>query len=269
MSFRDDLAGTSADRVDVVSIPGLGAHVQILPWLGAFAGVHRGFSPVSPGQPKSVRPETSLNYEAGVRALWGALGGEVVGFFSDYRNLNGICTLSAGCTDAQAGEQFSAGQVYVGGLESRVRYEHRFDSGFGLLGMAQYTFTSTQFRRDFSSSFPQWGDVRAGDELPYVPRHLASVTAGVGGRIWDLTATVNASGAMRDVAGQGSIPSEERIAPFVTLDLAGELRAAPWLRMYALVNNATGQPYMASRRPFGARPGAPLTFTFGVKLYVR
>src|SRR5690606_17159065 len=52
--FEDRLDGTESSAVDTVFLPGIGAHAQATPWLGILAGVHSGFSPVSPGQPEEV-----------------------------------------------------------------------------------------------------------------------------------------------------------------------------------------------------------------------
>lgn len=268
MRFANGLDGRHARRLDTAVSPGAGALVKATPWLDVFAGVHRGFSPVAPGQPESVKPELSVNYEAGLRAVHKGLWAEAVGFFSDYSNLNGSCTFSSGCEDQNVGEQFNAGRVFVYGLESLARYRHRFDSGLGLTVGAQYTYTGSQFRDTFSSSFPQWGDVVAGDHLPYVPEHIVGGSIGLGGRIWDVTATPSFTGQMRDVASRGEIPTGQRIPGFFTLDLAAEVRVLGRFRLYAIVNNATNNAYIAARRPYGIRPGAPLTFMLGVKVYV-
>ena len=87
--------------LDTVFVPGLGAHAQALPWLGVLAGVHSGFSPVSPGQPEEVEPERSINYEAGVRidhrTARTHTRADAIGFFNDYSNLTSECTISSGC----------------------------------------------------------------------------------------------------------------------------------------------------------------------------
>ena len=70
---------------------------------------------------------------------------------------------------------------------------------------------------------------------------------------------------MRDVAGRGDIPETERIDGFFVLDASAEVRVLRRFRIYAQVANATNTAYVASLRPFGARPGAPLTFMLGVK----
>ena len=48
-------------------LPGFGAMYTFDDWTDVFAGIHKGFSPVAPGQPKEVQPEESINYEVGVR----------------------------------------------------------------------------------------------------------------------------------------------------------------------------------------------------------
>lgn len=265
-TFTDLLAGDKTDRLDTVVLPGIGTHVYATRWLGIFAGVHRGFSPVAPGQPKSVRPEDSVNYELGLRVTHDVVQAEIAGFASDYRNLNAACTLSAGCEGGQVGNQFSAGRALVAGVESTVRAGHTFRRGLRLFASASYTFTHARFLSSFVSGFPQWGTVEAGDELPYVPAHLVSLQAGTGGRIWEVSATGRYQSVMRDVAGKGPIPDAERIDGFFLLDLAAELRALERLRFYGLLQNATANRYVASLRPMGARPGAPLTFIVGVKI---
>ncbi len=265
MRFEDALAGEPASRLDTAVTPGLGALLLATPWLGLFAGVHRGFSPVAPGQPEAVRPEFSANYEAGTRFAWKGLQAEAVGFLSDYSNLNASCTFSTGCVDGDGSQVFNGGAVLVYGLESLARYRRRFDNDFRLEAGARYTYTGSQFRNAFESQFLQWGDVERGDELPYVPKHIAGGTFGVGGRAWDVTASPNFNGAMRDVAGQGSIADTERIDPFFTLDVGAEVRLLKRFRLYTQVGNVTNSAYVASRRPFGIRPGAPLTVMVGLK----
>ena len=93
--FRDELVNMESRRLDTPVLPGLGAHVQATEWLGVFGGVHRGFSPVAPGQLEEAEPEFAVNYEAGARAYYEGLHAEAVGFFSDYGNLIGQCTFSA------------------------------------------------------------------------------------------------------------------------------------------------------------------------------
>ena len=105
--FVNRLADTSQDNLSIVLLPGMGLHYELTPWWGLLAGVHSGFSPVSPGQPKDVNPEQSVNYEAGTRIAWQKTEAEVIGFFNDYSNLTGECTFSSGCADELINQQFN------------------------------------------------------------------------------------------------------------------------------------------------------------------
>lgn len=263
--FADTLADERTRRFDVAVTPGIGALVNATPWLAAFAGVHRGYSPVLPGQPAAVKPEYAINYEAGLRALYKGLFVEAVGFASDYSNMTGVCTFSSGCIDGDGSDQYDAGEALVWGTELLARWRHRFDRGTRLEIGARYTYTGSRFRNDFESAFPQWGAVEAGYRLPYVPQHIAGGTLAVGGRIWEISAAPSYTGAMRDIAGEGDIPEAQRIDGFFVLDLSAEVRVLRRFRLYTQIANATNNAYIASLRPFGARPGAPLTFVLGVK----
>lgn len=268
LRYSDALADERAKRFDVAVTPGVGALVMATPWLATFAGVHRGFSPVVPGQPEAVTPEYAINYEAGLRALWKGLYAEAVGFASDYDNLIGVCTFSSGCIEGDGTAQFEAGAALVWGAELLARWRHKFRRGLRMELGARYTYTGSRFRDDFDSAFPQWGMVEKGFALPYVPKHLAGGTVAIGGRIWEISAAPSYSGAMRDVAGSGGIPAAQRIDGFFVVDLSAEVRVLRRFRIYTQIANATNNPYVASLRPFGARPGAPLTFVLGVKAHI-
>lgn len=268
MRFDDALADTQQQRLDTPVTPGFGVLFSATDWLDVFAGVNRGFSPVSPSSPEDVRPEFAINYELGTRALFRELRAEAVGFVSDYSNLNGACTFSAGCIDGDGSEQFNAGSVLVWGLESLAYYRHYFDNGLFLEAGANYTYTGSRFSTTFTSAFPQWGDVEEGFQLPYVPNHQIDGMLAFGGRIWNVHASPGYTGAMRDVAGQGAIPEDERIDGFFLLDVGANVRVFERFKIYAQVNNATNNTYIASYRPFGIRPGAPLTFMIGIKAFV-
>ncbi|TPV94424.1 MAG: TonB-dependent receptor [Myxococcales bacterium FL481] len=265
--FRDELAQDSVDisRRDVVVIPGGGAHVQALPWLGVFAGVHSGFSPVAPGQAADVKPEKSINYEGGVRVSTQQTTLEATGYFNDYRNLTGECTFSAACTEDQLNRQFNAGRVHVYGAEALAGHTAQWSDRYWTSVMGTYTLTVSSFQDAFESSFPQFGSVEAGDALPYVPVHQAALIVGGGGRRWALHASGVYIGAMRDVAGQGDIDDAELVPGYFVLDVSGEVRVTEPLRLYVNVENATNAQYMVSRRPFGARPGRPLSWMAGLK----
>ncbi len=249
-----------------VVLPGVGAMYSLTKHWNVLGGVYRGFSPVSPGQPEDVEPELSTNYEAGTRFERRATKAEVVGFFNDYSNLTAECTQSRGCVDDNLlNRQFNGGRVHVYGLEAAFTQgmPGPWQTIFEL--KAAYTLTRSRFLTEFESGNPQLGNVRVGDELPYVPTHQGSLSAVVIGGSWSAGATATYAGEMREVAGQGAIPDGERIPHHMVIDLAASYRPATFNELYLTVENLLNTPYLAARRPFGARPGRPLFVQAGYK----
>jgi Fe(3+) dicitrate transport protein len=104
-----------------------------------------------------------------------------------------------------------------------------------------------------------------GDELPYLPEHQLSVTAGVKTSRWEVDATTRYQGEARDIAGQGPIDDSVRLVPLFTIDVAAHARLRPWAELYVTCSNLLDQQVIIARRPYGARPNAPRMFTVGYK----
>jgi Fe(3+) dicitrate transport protein len=248
-----------------IVLPGLGSMIDILPSWSVFAGSYRGFSPVPPGEPEEVVPELSWNHEAGSRVSHADFQFEVVAFSSEYTNITGQCTLSSGCSDDDLGEQFSGGAARVWGVESSARQTWLLPGAFSLPMQAAYTFTQGQFRTAFNSSFPQFGDVTAGDYLPYVPIHQVYGRLTVAHTYFDMGVGVSYRSEMLDSAGQFG-ETDFDIPELLLVD--GGLRVMPVERVtiYATGTNLMGNTAMTSWRPMGARPTAPRQVMVGVEV---
>jgi Fe(3+) dicitrate transport protein len=264
-------AGTRATGpVDPVGqraiLPGIGALVEARPWLDLLGGVHRGFSPVAPGADPEIEAETAWSWEAGGRVHAGELQAELVGFWSDYDNLTGQCTLSGGCTDDQVDQQFNGGEATVYGLEALLSHHVGLPGRFGVGGTGSYTLTRSAFRTGFNSEFPQFGSVEAGDALPYVPVHQGAVTLFADHPRGEIAVSATGRTAMRDVAGQGTIPRTERLPGAVLVDVATTVNLSRTTSAYVTVTNVANAAPIESFRPFGARPAAPFAALVGVKV---
>ncbi|MFP4598740.1 MAG: TonB-dependent receptor family protein [Persicimonas sp.] len=268
--FVDLQQDESTDNTQTVLIPGFGAHYAITPEFGVLAGVHRGFSPVSPGQPNEVEPETSVNYEAGLRYSDERTATllEAIGFFNDYSNLIGECSFSAGCGEELLDRQFNAGEVYVWGAEVVAAHTFALGGDWFLPGRLAYTLTQSEFQTSFDSANPQFGDVEQGDELPYVPEHQASLELGVTDGSFALNTRLTYVSEMREEAGQDD-PSQGDQArmteAYGKVDLLASYGFLDGFEAYAKASNLLNTQAIASRRPFGARPTNPLMARLGLK----
>jgi Fe(3+) dicitrate transport protein len=265
--FADYLTMAQHDGNYGVLIPGAGAEYHITDEASVLAGVHRGFVPVAPSADSGVKPESSINYEAGARWRDDLISADVIGFFSDYSNLKGSCTLAAGCTEVQEGEEYNGGEVFAWGVEAQVSGDIPVveKKKISLPVSAAYTLTRSRFRHGFDSEFAGWGTVMEGDELPYLPRHLISATAGLKTPRLEVAATTRYQSETRDVAGQGAIDARERLSPLFTVDLSAHVRLKPWAELYSTCSNVLDEQVIVSRRPYGSRPNPPRMFAIGYK----
>jgi Fe(3+) dicitrate transport protein len=220
--------------------------------------------PVAPGEEDGADPEESVNYELGARAARRGVRGEIIGFFSDYSNLKGTCTVSSGCDPADVDREFNGGRVHVWGAEVTLGGELALGR-FTLPALLTYTLTRSSFQSGFASSNPQWGTVEPGDELPYLPVHQLALVAGLRGAGWEAAVTGRYTGAMRDVAGQGDVPDGERTSASTVVDVALNYQIAGWGKAYLTIDNLFDQAAIVSRRPYGARPGVPRLVIAGYK----
>ena len=263
--FTNYLSNRSQNNDNLAVLPGVGAHYQPADWVGILIGVHRGFSPVSPGQSAEVRPETSINYEGGGRFSYKKSKWEVIGYYSDYSNLTGECTFSAGCQENQLNNQFNAGSVDVYGVETIFEQGFSLPFDIELTAKALYTLTLSRFRTNFSSSNPQFGDVRIGYELPYLPRHQFTILTHLIWKSFSLDVSISYISPMRNIAGSGEIPTKDLIGDQFVVDLAGSYEVITNASVYFTIKNLFDNAYLISKRPFGARPGHPFNIVAGAK----
>ncbi len=245
-------------------IPGIASHYSITDELGVVAGVHRGFSPVSPGQDSRVVPESALNYEIGLRYARPDADTlvELIGFLNDYQNLSGACSFAAGCSAENVDLQFNGGEALVKGIE--VLAQHKFDIGIidgGKIPLrVAYSFIDGTFESDFKSKNPIYGDVSIGDRLPYIPTHRGSIRTGIEGENFVVSLTTTFVDAMAETTQDDSTQTD----PYILADLLIKQRIWKELWVYAKGENILDAQPVAARRPFGARPLKPVVLQIGI-----
>ncbi len=263
--MEDRLSGRREGITQQVVLPGGGAFVALPYALGVFAGVYQGFSPIPPGQSENVTPEKSINLEWGAR--WSPerlVRVEAIGFFNRYSNLSNVCTFSTGCVEGDVDRQFDGGEATVVGLEAYADVEGKI-AWATIPARFAYTFTRAVFDTTFSSADPIFGDVEEGDDVPYVPAHQASASIGLETTYFGGSVAGTFVSEMREVAGSGAPGEGEATDMHFLLDASLKATPLQWLSIYATGKNLLNMHYIASRRPFGARPGAPVNLQAGVK----
>ena len=256
-----DLAERS-NQVDVL-IPGLGATYQLNRQTAFFAGIHKGFTP--PGSKEGTQPESSINYEAGLRYRKDVLSAQAVVFMNDYDNLLGADLAAAGGTGS--GDLFNGGAAQTKGLELEVTYDLLGEkSGPGLPLHLSYTFTDAEFHNSFDSEFEGWGTVANGDEMPYLAKHQLSLQAGFRCNKFSTNLQLRYQSDMRTAPGQGSIPANELIKGFTVIDFSAHYQLNKEVALFLNLNNLTDKAYAVARNPAGLRPGLPRMALGGVKV---
>jgi Fe(3+) dicitrate transport protein len=220
---------------------------------------------VSPGQDADVNPEESINYEAGARLGFGDTRAEAIGFFNQYSNLTGECGGNSGCREAEVGKQFNGGEVWVYGFESTLSQGARVPGGLWLQWDIAYTLTLSEFQEEFTLNNPLFGDIDVGDQLGYVPVHQGSAQLLLAGRTFDLATSLTFASAMRDQPGQDPLSESDTTDGYFLVDVVGSYKITEGTSIYLKGDNLLNQRYIASRRPFGARPGKPFSYMLGVK----
>ncbi|MCH7685459.1 MAG: TonB-dependent receptor [Planctomycetes bacterium] len=234
--------------------------------MSLFAGVHRGFSPPRPGAGVETKPELSVNYEAGSRIERRRFHAQLVGFFNDYSNLHGRDTFSSGGTGS--GDLFNAGEVNSYGVETSFGVEllDRSHGGLGVPLALTYTWTVAEFQNSFSSSFDPWGNVVAGDRLPYIPEHQASASMALEFDHFRLGTLASYVSRTPTEALQGPIPDNRSVDARLIFDATAEVNFASYYAAFVSVQNITDEIYIVARRPAGVRPGLPRRMVAGVRL---
>jgi len=156
--------------------------------------------------------------------------------------------------------------VDVKGLELIVAYDfvQSQQAKFRIPLTLVYTFTDAKFKNDFDSQFDPWGEVKKGDELPYISNHQLALGISFDHEKFSLNFTGKYSDKMRTEAGQGDIPSDKSTDNSLIGDVSIHYKLNTRISIIGGIKNITNQVYSVSRRPSGLRPGLPRSITIGL-----
>lgn len=251
--FRD----SRANDVEVW-LPGMGALYQLTSSLSLVAGVHKGFT--APSNSPGTREEEALNYEAGFRYNDEVLSAELIGFISDYDNILGVCTNSSG-SDCVIGNAFNGDAATVRGLEAQLSTQLASFSSVTVPLRFNYTYIDGEFDTDIADT-AFFGDVTAGDPLPYLPENQFRLSLGLEGSTWSAYLGGN---YVDEVCVRASCGPFERTDDTFTTDVSLNYQVNPELTVFGRVENLGGEESILGRQPYGARPNKDQTATVGLR----
>jgi Fe(3+) dicitrate transport protein len=220
-------------------------------------GVNKGFA--TPCASPGVDPEESINYELGLRRHGEHWRLEALGFYVDYENLVGVCTISSG-SGCDPGDAFNGEGVHIPGLELTAELILDGPAGWNFPLRLTGTWMDAEFQSNFDSEF--FGNVSAGDPVPYVPEQQWWVSLGAQSDPFSIV--LNASYA-DSVCTQASCDDLQRTGSLTVLDLSAHYRLSANWQVYGLVENLAGETGLVARQPYGARPNRPRSLLVGVR----
>jgi Fe(3+) dicitrate transport protein len=260
---RDDyLISQSHKRDDFYVVPGAGVFYEFTRDFGALAGINKGVTMVGPGQSDLVAPGESINYETGLRYN-GLFYAETIGFYSDYKNIKGTCSFSAGCNDSQLTQEYNGGKAKIVGVEALISKD--FKQGKWTFPVAlNYTLTRAEFAEETVSENEEWGigQIRVGDPLPYIPLQRYSFTTGLKYKAFSAGVSINWQSMMYDQAVQ---EGRKEIPGYGVVDTVLSYKFFKTGKAFIKVENIFDNSYLVSYRPYGARPGKPRLITGGLQ----
>lgn len=252
-TFRDDRENDTQ-----VVLPGLGALYKMDDNWTLVAGAHKGFT--APSNSPNVREEKAINYELGFRFANNILNAEAIYFLSDYDNLLGECTASSG-SDCEIGDAFNGDAATVQGLEFILKTELTEFNGIRIPLSITYTYINSEFDTDIADT-AFFGDVSAGDSIPYIPENQGQISLGLEANNWSVYANAV---YVDEVCVRASCEVFEKTDGSLTVDISGNYQVSDDLKLFARLENLTDQQDIVSRQPYGARPNKTRTFSVGAQ----
>lgn len=257
---RAQISGTRSNDSDEW-LPGVSLTYDVNSNWQLLAGAHKGFSPLGGGATEFQEPETSTNYEAGLRFTQGSFFAEAVGFYSDFSDTTQQCSIANPCDNGAESGSYVLGESVVSGLEFQA--SNTFEtSQFSIPVDFTYTYTQGEISKDNAVT-----GLFDGDELNDIPQNTLSLRVALDNNqgwvnyvvakyIDEMCVSV---GCNRDDSAFGKTDSL-----FVT-DFVSRYQMNSNMVVYFKVENLFDQQKIVARSPHGARPNKPQTASLGVE----
>ena len=245
------------NRTDVF-LPGLGVLYNISENVSVYGGVHKGFT--APTNAPNVDEEESINLEMGIRATAGRMFADLTLFVTDYDNLLGVCTASSG-VECEVGDAFNGDAATINGLEFALTHDFSTTPGLAIPLSLSYTYLDAEFDSDIADT-DFFGDVSAGDPIPYIPEHRLYALIGVERNRWS---TYLSASYIDETCVRASCDVFEATDDVLIVDVSAQYAVNDRLTVFGRVENIGGEEALLGRQTYGARPNKVTTTSFGVR----
>lgn len=241
-------------------LPGLSGTYDLNDSWQLLAGVHKGFSPLGGGAKESEDPETSINYEAGVRFNQQQWFVETIGFYSDFDNKAENCSNANPCSNGDTSGSFVTGEAVIRGVEFQLGTE----LSLGRLTMpidVAYTYTEAEISKDKLDD-----GLQKGDTLADVPENVFSLRAGLESQNgWDNYLVAKYIDELCVDAGCNRSDSQYDVTEDLwVVDYISRYELQANFDVYLKAENLLNQQNIIARSPDGARPNKPRTVSVGL-----
>lgn len=241
-------------------LPGASFTYELSDQWQLLAGLHRGFSPLGGSATDTQEPETSDNWEAGLRYANNGWFFEGIGFYSDFSDKSENCSLASPCSNGETSGTYTTGEATVSGLE--LQASTAFELGeFAIPLDIAYTWTDAKISRDDANT-----GVRKGDLLKDVPEHVYSIRTGFEHRNgWNnyLVAKYIDEQCVSVSCNRSASPRKST-DKLLVIDWISRYQLNEKLEAYLKVENLLDEQEIVSRNPDGARPNKPRTAAIGL-----
>lgn len=208
--------------------------------------------------------EEAINHEAEFKYAnsENLISSSLVLFQSDYQNLTGTCTTSAGCSSAQQDAVFNGGKAIIKGAELSAAKIWQWGAVDLPISLSS-SLLDAKFNSDFTSTSPEWGvgEVKKGDPLPYIPALQYGLSLGLNYKKIKQELMITYQSKVYD---QSAEAGREEVEAYGILDWSGQYAISEKFRILGKVDNLLAREYAAAARPFGWRPGKPQSFHIGL-----
>ena len=212
------------------------------------AGFHEGMTPLGGGANDGDEPETSDNWELGVRFNNGMFYSEAIAFYSDFKNFAEQCSVGNPCSSGQTSGSETLGGAEVKGLEFLAGA--LFTAGdFDIPVDLMYTYTDAETSDQ--------GGAEDGLTLQSIPENIASLRVGLEHNSgWNNYAVVKYIDETCAVAGCNKTSSSfDETDALTTVDLiSAVISSTAGPEVFVKVENLFDRQEIISRQPVWCPP---------------